>query len=145
MDCVDQCVNAKTSNKVEQPDKDTDYQNADDDDQGILCYLLGGGPNDLLQFATKLTEVSANCSPGSYDPVCLFCFCHLWASLLGLVVNGVLLAESAILLHLETVGVILLVLHSVVVSLLALGASQSDFHAHNGTSLNLPPCITPAI
>ena len=57
------------------------------------------------------------------------------ASLLGLVVNGVLLAESAILLHLETVRVILLVLHSVVVSLLALRTSHGDFHAHNGTSL----------
>jgi hypothetical protein len=59
-------------------------------------------------------------------------------------VNGVLLAESAILLHFETIGIILLVLHGVVVSLLALGASQSDFNAHNGTSLKLPPCITPA-
>ena len=65
------------------------------------------------------------------------------ASLLGLVVSGVLLAESAILLHFETVRVVLLVLHGVVVSLLALGASHSDFHAHNGTSLKLPPCITP--
>jgi hypothetical protein len=60
-------------------------------------------------------------------------------------VSGVLSAESAVLLHFETVGVILLVLHGIVVSLLALGASQSDFHAHNGTSLNLPPCITSAM
>ena len=59
------------------------------------------------------------------------------ASLLGLVVSGVLSAESAVLLHLETVGVILLVLHGVVVSLLALRASQSDFNAHNGTSLKI--------
>ena len=51
--------------------------------------------------------------------------------------NSVLSAESAVLLHFETVGVILLVLHGVVVSLLALGASQSDFHAHNGTSLKI--------
>jgi len=66
------------------------------------------------------------------------------SSLLRLVVNGVLSAESAVLLHFETVGIVLLVLHGVVVSLLALGASQSDFNAHNGTSLKLPPCITPA-
>jgi hypothetical protein len=58
-------------------------------------------------------------------------------SLLGLVVSGVLSAESAVLLHFETVGVILLVLHGIVVSLLALGASQSDFNAHIGTSLNI--------
>jgi len=59
------------------------------------------------------------------------------SSLLRLVVGGVLSAESAVLLHFETIGVILLVLHGVVVSLLALGASQSDFNAHNGTSLKL--------
>ena len=49
--------------------------------------------------------------------------------------SGVLSAESAILAHLQTIGVILLVLHGVVVSLLALRASQSDLNAHNGTSL----------
>jgi len=52
-------------------------------------------------------------------------------------VNGVLSAESAVLLHFETVRVVLLVFHGIVVSLLALGASQSDFNAHNGTSLNI--------
>ena len=50
--------------------------------------------------------------------------------------DGVLLAESAILLHLETIRVILLVLHGVVVSLLALRASQSDFDAHVRHLLN---------
>jgi hypothetical protein len=59
------------------------------------------------------------------------------ASLLRLVVSGVLSAESAVLLHLETVRVVLLVLHGVVVSLLALGASHSDFNAHIGTSLKI--------
>ena len=59
------------------------------------------------------------------------------SSLLRLVVDGVLSAESAVLLHFETVGVILLVRHGVVVSLLALGASQSDFNAHIGTSLKI--------
>ena len=44
--------------------------------------------------------------------------------------SGVLSAESAILAHLQTIGVILLVLHGVVVSLLALRASHSDFNAH---------------
>lgn len=59
--------------------------------------------------------------------------------------NGVLSAESAVLLHFETIGVVLLVLHGVVVSLLALIASQSHFNAHFGTSLKLPPCITALI
>jgi hypothetical protein len=63
--------------------------------------------------------------------------------LLGFVVDGMLLAESAILLHLETVGVILLVLHGIVVSLLALGASHGDFYAHNGTSLKIASLCGP--
>jgi hypothetical protein len=50
--------------------------------------------------------------------------------LLRLVMDGVFSAKRAVLLHLETVRVVLLVLDSVVVSVLALAASQSDFHAH---------------
>ena len=54
-------------------------------------------------------------------------------------------AKSAILLHFKTVRVILFVFHCVVVSLLALRASQCDFHAHYRHLLILPPCNTPAI
>ena len=139
MEHADQSVNADLSNEVEQPDEHTDDQNTADDDQGVLQHLLRGGPDNLLQLALELTEVLADLAPGSLEPVFLFDFCHCGASLLGLVVSGVLSAESAVLLHFETVGVILLVLHGVVVSLLALRASQSDFNAHNGTSLNCLP------
>ena len=48
----------------------------------------------------------------------------------------VLPAERAVLVHLETLGIVLLVFHCVVVSLLALGACQGYLNAHNGTSLN---------
>ena len=51
-------------------------------------------------------------------------------ALLRLAVNSLLLAESAILLHFETVRVVLLVLHRIVVSLLAFVASECDLHAH---------------
>ena len=55
-------------------------------------------------------------------------------------------AEPAILLHFETVRVVLLVLHCVVVSLLAFVASQSDFYTHCRHLLKfLPPCIPAAI
>jgi hypothetical protein len=50
--------------------------------------------------------------------------------LLRLAVNRVLLAETAVLLHLKTIGVVFLVLRGVVVALLALGAGQSDFNGH---------------
>ena len=48
--------------------------------------------------------------------------------------NGVLLAESAVLVHLKTIGIVLLVLHSVVVALFTLGTSQCYFYSHDGTS-----------
>ena len=44
--------------------------------------------------------------------------------------HRVLTAETAILVHLQAVRVVLLVLHGVVVALLALGASQSDLYSH---------------
>ena len=53
--------------------------------------------------------------------------------------RSVLSAESAVLPHGETVGIILLVFHGVVVPLLALVASQCNLNAHFGTSLNCLP------
>ena len=41
-----------------------------------------------------------------------------------------LTAEAAILIHLESVGIVFLVLLCVVVSLLALAARQSDLYSH---------------
>jgi hypothetical protein len=44
--------------------------------------------------------------------------------------QGMLVAESAMLHHFNSVRVILLVLFGNVVSALAFGASKCDFHAH---------------
>ena len=63
-------------------------------------------------------------------------------SSLGFAVKGMLLAETAILLHLKTIGRILLVLLLVVVALLALSASQGDLDSHCSApplSVNKPP------
>ena len=46
-----------------------------------------------------------------------------------------LAAESAVLLHLKSVGIILLVLDGVVVALLAFCAGHGDFDSHFGTSV----------
>ena len=48
--------------------------------------------------------------------------------------QSVLVAETAVLVHLKSVGVVLFVLHGVVVALLTLGASQGNFDSHVGTS-----------
>ena len=51
-------------------------------------------------------------------------------------VNSMLSAEGAILVHFQTVRIVLLVLHGVVVSLLALVASEGYLYPHFlGTSL----------
>ena len=141
---INDTINADRGDEVEQPDEDTHDKNTSDDNQSVFQHLLGGGPYNLLQLALQLAEVSANGTPGSFEPVFLFDFCHSCVlSLLGLVVSGVFSAESAVLAHFETVRVVLLVFHGVVVSLLALGASQSDFNAHNGTSLNIASLYHP--
>ena len=44
--------------------------------------------------------------------------------------DRVLSAEFAVLSHLETIGVVLLVLHGVVVSLLALRTPKGHFYTH---------------
>ena len=43
--------------------------------------------------------------------------------------TGVLLAEAAVLAHLEAVGIVLLILHGVVIALLALLAGQRNLDA----------------
>jgi hypothetical protein len=60
----------------------------------------------------------------------------MFRDLLCFGVNSMLSAEWAILVHFQTVGVILLVFHGVVVSLLAFVASKGDLYPHYlGTSL----------
>ena len=54
-----------------------------------------------------------------------------FSRLLRLIMNRVLAAERTILLHLKTVGIVLLIFGSVVVSLLAFAASECHFDAHS--------------
>ena len=54
--------------------------------------------------------------------------------LAGFLVNRVLLAETAVLAHFDTVRVVALILHRVVIALLALRAGQRDLHAHTSSS-----------
>ena len=50
---------------------------------------------------------------------------------------GVLFAETTVFAQLHPIGVVLLVLHCIVISLFALGASQCDLGAHR-----LPPTLS---
>jgi hypothetical protein len=61
--------------------------------------------------------------------------------------NGVLVAELAVFLELDTIGIVFLVLHIVVVALFALGASQRDTRSRGSRHcLSTPsPMRTPCV
>ena len=145
-------VNDNAANSIEDPNANADDQRAHQNDDGVVDHLALCRPYDFFQLALHFTEPAADALAGAGKEVFLFRFCHdvhpfcLSDVLLRLAVQGLLLAESAILLHFETVRVVLLVLHGVVVSLLALIASERDLNSHVRHLLkSLPPCITAAI
>ena len=53
----------------------------------------------------------------------------LWL-LLGFLVKRMLAAETAVLVELETIGIVLLVLCTVIVSLFAFAANECDLYSH---------------
>lgn len=56
-------------------------------------------------------------------------------NLLGLLMQGVLLAEFAILLHLDAVGSVLFVFVCPVVTIFAFGTGQGDIRPHDCASV----------
>ena len=71
--------------------------------------------------------------------------------LLRFPMEGLLAAEPAILVELQTIGIVLLVLEGIVIPLLALGAGQRDLNAHGISPSrrysikNKPPAGAPCI
>lgn len=127
----EQSLNTDTENQVENPDEDADDDDAGDNDERIVYSLLAGGPDDLaalaLQFAEPLTNTCKE--TGLLN---LGFFSHEATSflLLRLAVERMLPAETAVLVHFQTIRIILLVFVCVIVSLLALGAGERNFNAH---------------
>lgn len=127
----EQSLNTDTENQVENPDEDADDDDAGDNDKRIVYSLLAGRPDDLaalaLQFAEPLTNTCKE--TGLLN---LGFFSHEATSflLLRFAVQRVLAAETAVLVHFQTIRIILLVFVCVIVSLLALGAGERNFNAH---------------
>ena len=97
---------------------------------------------DLFQFALAVTEELADALKESDNGigllvVFLFGFRHALRSLLSFPVQGVFPAESAILLHFQSVGVVFLFFLAEVVPLLALCAGQHDLYSH----ISAPPLL----
>ena len=63
--------------EIEQADDDTDDQNGDENDDGVVHQLLAGGPDDLLQLALHFAEPAGKaCAHADKDIRLLVDFCH---------------------------------------------------------------------
>ena len=126
-----QRLDAETEHDIEDPDENTDNNDAGNDDQRGVYRLLAGGSDDLAALAFQFAEPLANTrkEPGLLR---LGFFRRAATSflLLRFAVQRVLPAETAVLVHFQTVGIVLLVLVCVIVSLLALSAGERDLNAH---------------
>ena len=126
-----QRLDAEIEYEVKDPDKDTDDDNAGDNDKRIVHCLLAGGPDDLAALAFQFAEPLANpCKETGLLNLGFFSHEATSFLLLRLAVQRVLPAETAVLVHFQTVGIVLLVLVCVIISLLALRAGERDLNAH---------------
>ena len=121
----------ETEHEVENPDENADHDNAGQNDQRVIHRLAAGGPDDLAALALQFAEPLADtCKETGLFRFGFFSHEATSFLLLRLAVQRVLPAETAVLVHFQTVRIVLLVLLCVIVSLLALGAGQRDLNAH---------------
>ena len=144
--------------QVEQSDYHGHYDHEDQHDAGGIDQILTAGPGNLLQFRPSLLDGSPELLGKLRDlgeetvllhgffialrrelvfhiGHCFTSFAALKRSA-GFLVRRVLLAERAVLIELDAVGVGLLVLGRGILALLAFRASESDFHAGADSHVN---------
>jgi hypothetical protein len=131
------CSDRLGKTHVKQYDDRTDDNRADDNQNGVLPNVLPGHPYDFLAFAHAITKELCNSTEHPHEDIRLLflirILCHMQphnlkifgGRLLRFLVQGVFAAETAILVELKSVGVVLFVLFGIVVSLLAFGAGKS--------------------
>jgi hypothetical protein len=144
--------------QIDQTDNDDHEHHEQKNDSRVVQQLFLGRPGDLLELVPHVLERIADLLEEIHKTGCklleevglgvLFdlLFSHglhilpksgkggavcTARRLLGLAVSRVLLAETAVLVQLDTIGGVLLVLHGIVVTLLALGAGQHHFVTGN--------------
>ena len=134
--CADDQTQDAAENGIQRDHHNGCDRHGHEHDDGVGLNVRLRRPHDLLQFALRVAEELGDVSPKPFILATKPGFFSVLSAmmrppfLLRLAVNRVLLAETAVLLHLKTIGVVLLVLRGVVVALLALGAGQSDFNGH---------------
>ena len=126
-----QRLDAKTEYDIKYPDENADDDNACQNDERVIDRLLTSGPNDLAAFAFQLAEPLADaCKETGFFRLGFFSHAATSFLLLRLAVQRVLTAETAVLLHFQTVRIVLLVLLGVVVALFALSTRKGNFNSH---------------
>ena len=131
-----QAVAAKAEEQVQRQHHDGGDDDHHDDHDGVVDDLLLAGPHDLLHLARSVAEEFADALEPVLDLREEAGFLAASLShdtppfLLGLAMDSMLSAETAILLHLEAVGAVLLVLLGVVVALFALSTRKGNFNSH---------------
>lgn len=110
---------------IQQENEETKQDDRRKNDTHIFENVLRRRPNDLFDLALAVAENFPAFFVKRTKPFSFFAFSAItsFLALLRLSVERVLLAESAVLVHLKSVGIILLVLLCVVVALFAFSAS----------------------
>ena len=110
---------------IQQENEETKQDDRRKNDTHIFENVLRRRPNDLFDLALAVAEKLSRFLRKANKAVSFFAFSAItsFLALLRLSVERVLLAESAVLVHLKSVGIILLVLLCVVVALFAFSAS----------------------
>ena len=112
---------------VRTEDNKSEKQHYKQHDTRVFEYGLKAGPCNLFKLRPAFYKERAQ--PFKYVGLFGFNVCHDNISLLRFLVNGVLFAESAILVAFQSVGCGFAVFVSVVVALFAFGASKYNLNS----------------
>ena len=125
--------------RVDQADDDPRRHQEGDDDERVVHKLRAGRPGDLLELMVHHFEAVRDFQPQMLEKApdlleeirlrSLIRHAIHTLRLSRFLVARVLLAEAAILIHFQTIRIVLLILDGVIVELLALAASESNFNA----------------
>ena len=125
--------------RVDQADDDPRRHHEGDDDERVVHKLLARRPGDLLELMVHHFEAVRDFQPQILEKApdlleeirlrSLIRHAIHTLRLSRFLVARVLLAEAAILIHFQTIRIVLLILDGVIVALLALAARERNFNA----------------
>ena len=148
---LDELLDQERGSGIQHADDNRQSEYKADNNERVIDEILLGRPRDLLELRHHVLERAGDTARKSDGKVLrageeagllhFLVFRHLFhilvgfdAELAGFLVSRMLLAETAVLAHFDTVRIVALILHRVVIALLALRAGQRDLHANTSSS-----------